>query len=214
MPTSPLPVIFEPIFKPKPWGGRELQRLFGKPLPGDGPIGESWEVTDLPGNESRVAGGPLAGKRIGELVELWGSDLLGNAKLVDGRFPLLIKFLDARERLSIQVHPRAGAAGTGAEQPGVKHEAWYVVDAEPNAALFIGLRPGAGADEIRAAGPTAALEKLQQRATRGARPLLLPAQRRAARARRRAGRRRGANTLRCHLPPLRLGTRRLGRPAA
>jgi mannose-6-phosphate isomerase len=158
----PIPVVFEPIFKPKPWGGRELARLFGKPLPGSGPIGESWELADLPGNESRVAEGPLAGKRVGELLEMWGGKLVGDAELASGRFPLLIKFLDARQPLSIQVHPCGPANGSVSELPGIKHEAWYVIDAEPGAALYLGLKPGVGPDEIRAAGLTPALADLHQ----------------------------------------------------
>jgi mannose-6-phosphate isomerase len=160
--VPPIPVVFEPIFKPKPWGGRELARLFGKPLPGHGPIGESWELTDLPGNESRVAQGPLAGKRIDELINLWGRALLGDAQLAGGRFPLLIKFLDARQPLSIQVHPRGPAEPSPSQQPWVKHEAWYVIDADPGAALYLGLKPGVGPGEVRAAGSTPALADLHQ----------------------------------------------------
>jgi mannose-6-phosphate isomerase len=160
--TPPIPVVFEPIFKAKPWGGRELVRLFGKRLPEGVPVGESWELADLPGAESRVARGPLAGTTLHELVELWGCDLLGDAALIDGRFPLLIKFLDAREQLSIQVHPCPHEGAAESERPGVKHEAWYVIDANPGAALYIGLRPGVGADAVRAAGPTPALAKLHQ----------------------------------------------------
>ncbi|MFQ5806977.1 MAG: type I phosphomannose isomerase catalytic subunit [Phycisphaerae bacterium] len=163
MTVPPIPVVFEPIFKPKPWGGRELTRLFGKRLPGEGPIGESWELADLPGNESRVARGPLAGQRVGELIELWGRDFVGDAELVAGHFPLLIKFLDARQPLSVQVHPRGPAAAPGREQPGVKHEAWYVIDAAPGAVLYLGLRPGVGPDDVRAAGSTPALADLHQR---------------------------------------------------
>jgi len=160
--VPPIPVVFEPIFKPKPWGGRELARLFGKPLPGDGPIGESWEVADLPENESRVARGPLAGKRVGELVKMWGRDLIGDAELVAGRFPLLIKLLDAREPLSVQVHPRGSTEGLESEQAGVKHEAWYVIDAAPDALLYVGLKPGVGIDDVRAASSTPALIDLLQ----------------------------------------------------
>ncbi|MBU0639255.1 MAG: class I mannose-6-phosphate isomerase, partial [Planctomycetes bacterium] len=162
MSIPPIPVVFEPIFKAKPWGGRELARLFDKMLPPEVPVGESWELADLPGNESRVAQGPLAGKKLGELIEMWGRDLLGRAELMGGRFPLLIKFLDARERLSIQVHPRPRADASEPEQAGVKHEAWYVIDADPGAALYIGLKPGVGPEDVRAAGSTPALAELHQ----------------------------------------------------
>jgi mannose-6-phosphate isomerase len=160
--VPPIPVIFEPIFKAKPWGGRELARLFDKRLPPEVPIGESWELADLPGDESRVSRGPLAGRKLGKLIEIWGRDLLGDAKLADGRFPLLIKFLDAREPLSIQVHPRPRADASKAEQAGVKHEAWYVVDADPGAVLYLGLKPGVGPADVRAARSSPVLAKLHQ----------------------------------------------------
>jgi mannose-6-phosphate isomerase len=160
--APPIPIIFDPIFKAKPWGGRELARLFDKPLPADVPIGESWELADLPGNESRVARGPLAGRKLGELVEMWGPSLLGDAELVGGRFPLLIKCLDARERLSIQVHPRQRAEASGLEPAGVKHEAWYVIDSDPGAALYLGLKPGVRPEDVHAAGSTSALADLLQ----------------------------------------------------
>jgi mannose-6-phosphate isomerase len=157
---EPIPVVFEPILKPKPWGGRRLAQLFDKRLPGDAPIGESWELSDLPGSESRVVRGPLAGKRVGELIEMWGHGLIGKAELVGGRFPLLIKFLDARERLSVQVHASSLMEDLQDEPPAVKHEAWYVVDAEPGGVVFIGCKPGVGPDDVRRATPTAALADL------------------------------------------------------
>lgn len=141
MSSPPVPVVFEPLYKPKPWGGRRLATLLGKRLPAGVPIGESWELADLPDNESRVRDGPLAGTTLAELVQRWGADLLGDVQLDDGRFPLLIKFLDACENLSVQVHPQAG--------PGVKREAWYVVHAEPGAKLYVGLRDGVGPDDVR-----------------------------------------------------------------
>ncbi len=156
----PLPVVFEPILKAKPWGGRELERLFGKRLPPETPIGESWEVAHLPACESRVARGPLAGTTLGELMRRWEGGLVGDVSLVDGRFPLLIKFLDAREKLSIQVHPRRPATPGAADPPGIKHEAWYVVDAAPGAGLYIGLLPRVTVDDVRKAGPSAALAEL------------------------------------------------------
>jgi mannose-6-phosphate isomerase len=191
MTVSPLPVVFEPIYRPKPWGGRRLATLLGKRLPGDGPIGESWELSDLPGNESRVHDGPLAGTTLHELVATWGRGLLGDALLVAGRFPLLVKFLDARENLSVQVHPKLGTGtylpkpGTGAlprqlgarkmgtgtapqrlgaspHFPPVKHEAWYVLHADPGTKLYIGLRPGVGPDDVARAADTPAIVDLLQ----------------------------------------------------
>lgn len=161
MSIPPIPVIFEPLFKPKPWGGRKLAELFGKALPGAGPIGESWELVSLAGNESRVRRGPLAGRTVSELIEMWGPGLYGGAELVAGRFPLLIKFLDARQPLSVQVHPKPDAGGSAGAA--VKHEAWYVIDAAPGAELFIGFKPGVGPNEARAAANTRAIADLLQR---------------------------------------------------
>jgi mannose-6-phosphate isomerase len=157
---SPQPVIFDPIFRPKPWGGRKLETFFGKRLPPGELIGESWELASLPGAESRVRSGPLAGRTLAELVESWGSRLYGDAQLVDGRFPLLIKFLDARERLSVQVHARPAANQPAALSPGVKHEAWYIVDAEPGAELFIGVQPGTSAPDLARAAQTGQISPL------------------------------------------------------
>lgn len=159
MNIPPLPVRFRPIFKPRPWGGRQLATLLGKPLPGDGPIGESWELVSLPGEDSVVADGPLAGRTISELVAMWGRDLLGGATPLDGRFPLLIKLLDARENLSIQVHPRPGAsaATSGAA---IKHESWFVLRAEPGAKLYLGLRPSVRRADVAQAANSPALAAL------------------------------------------------------
>ncbi len=159
---APLPVVFEPIFKPKPWGGRRFETRLGKRLPAGASIGESWELVSLAGDESRVRGGPLAGTSVAELVERWGSDLLGGAALVDGRFPLLLKYLDAAENLSVQVHPQPGAGGGP-----VKHESWYVIDAEPGACVYIGLQPGVTPEDLhRAADSPAVVELLRRRAAR------------------------------------------------
>src|SRR5689334_15924470 len=121
------PLIFRPIFKQRVWGGRNLERLYRKQLPQGEPIGESWEITDRPGDVSVVANGPLAGKDLHWLVENHRADLLGNARLQSGRFPLLIKLLDAQEKLSLQVHPPAEKAAALGGEP--KTEMWYIADA-------------------------------------------------------------------------------------
>jgi mannose-6-phosphate isomerase len=135
------PLIFEPIYKPKVWGGRRLERL-GKQLPPVEPIGESWECADLEAGQSIVARGPARGKTLHEIVDAWGPALLGPVQLIDGRFPLLIKFLDAAQDLSIQVHPDAEAARRLGGNVRVKHEAWYILDTEGDAAIYRGLAPG------------------------------------------------------------------------
>jgi len=134
------PLTFHPIFKERVWGGRNLERLYDKPLPPGQLIGESWEISDRPGDESVIANGPLAGRNLRWLMELHAADLLGDTQARQGRFPLLLKILDAREKLSLQVHPPAGQAASLSGEP--KTEMWYVADAVPGAELFVGLKRG------------------------------------------------------------------------
>lgn len=132
------PLTFRPIFKERIWGGRKLQQLYEKALPPSVPIGESWEISDRPGDVSVIANGPLEGRTLRWLMENHAADLLGTAKPIKGRFPLLIKILDAEEILSVQVHPPAAQAQELGGEP--KTELWYVVDAHPMAELYVGLK--------------------------------------------------------------------------
>ena len=100
-------LTFEPIWKERIWGGRNLENLYGKRLPPRLPIGESWEISDRPGDESVVAAGPWKGKTLHQILEERPAELLGPRQEEPGRFPLLIKIIDAREKLSLQVHPPA-----------------------------------------------------------------------------------------------------------
>ncbi|MSU59649.1 MAG: mannose-6-phosphate isomerase [Pedosphaera sp.] len=134
------PLTFQPIFKERVWGGRNLARLFGKKLPGPQPIGESWEISDRPGDASVISNGPLAGKDLRWLMENHATELLSDARALNGRFPLLIKLLDAQEKLSLQVHPPAHKAVELRGEP--KTEMWFIADAAPGAELFVGLRRG------------------------------------------------------------------------
>ncbi len=104
------PLIFQPIFKERVWGGRKLAQLYHKPLPPGVPIGESWEISDRPGDASIIANGPLAGKDLSWLMARHSSELLGRPASPNERFPLLVKILDARDTLSLQVHPPAAKA--------------------------------------------------------------------------------------------------------
>jgi mannose-6-phosphate isomerase len=138
--TMLYPFTFQPIFKERIWGGRALERLYGKSLPPGVPIGESWEISDRPGDASVIANGPLAGKDLHWLMENHERELLGDAKSANGRFPLLIKILDAQEKLSLQVHPPAHKAAELHGEP--KTEAWYIAEAAPGAELYVGLKRG------------------------------------------------------------------------
>ncbi|MBI5773303.1 MAG: class I mannose-6-phosphate isomerase [Verrucomicrobia bacterium] len=136
----PCPLTFQPIFKERVWGGRRLEQLYAKPLPPGAPIGESWEITDRPEGVSVIANGPLAGKTLRWLMENHREELLGSAQPCGGRFPLLVKLLDAREKLSLQVHPPPDKAAELGGEP--KSEMWYVADAATDADIFTGLRRG------------------------------------------------------------------------
>jgi mannose-6-phosphate isomerase len=133
------PLLFEPRFKERVWGGRTLETLYRKPLPPHAPIGESWEISDRPGDESVIANGPLAGRTLHQLMTTCGADVLGAAAPIAGdRFPILCKILDARDVLSVQVHPPERVRDLG--EP--KTEMWYIAAADPGAELHVGLRRG------------------------------------------------------------------------
>jgi mannose-6-phosphate isomerase len=131
------PLTFEAIFMERIWGGRRLQTEFGKNLPRHGRIGESWEIVDREEAQSVVRDGPMRGKTLHELWAEHRAEVFGDVA-DSGRFPLLVKLLDAQEKLSLQVHPPEKIAKElGGE---AKAEFWYVAAADPNAELFVGLR--------------------------------------------------------------------------
>ena len=138
--TPLYPLVFHPRFKERVWGGRMLETLYHKQLPAGVPIGESWEIADRPGDESVIANGAFAGRTLRWLMEHHAGELLGEAApAAGGRFPILCKILDAREKLSLQVHPRPHASPPLGEP---KTEMWYIAAAEPDAELYVGLRRG------------------------------------------------------------------------
>lgn len=163
------PLKFKPRFLPKMWGGRKIQTILGKSPPA-GPVGESWELYDFPPGvvddssewvSSEVAEGPLAGKTLHELVKQFGPELYGSTPLVEphGQFPILIKFLDAAQDLSVQVHPDEAYARAN---PGahLKNEAWYIVQADSGARLLKGLRPGVTPQSLNSAVADGSVESL------------------------------------------------------
>jgi len=139
------PLTFEPIFQERIWGGRKLAELFGKNIPPNKGIGESWEIVDRPEAQSIVREGPLSDRSLHDLWVNFREELFG--EIPDApRFPLLIKLLDAHERLSLQVHPpQEIAESLGGE---AKNEFWYVAAAEPNAEIFVGLRKSMTRDQF------------------------------------------------------------------
>ena len=142
------PLAFKPIFMERIWGGRKLADLFGKQLPAGKPIGESWEIVDRPEAQSIVRGGALAGKTLHELWTQRRKEIFGDLPGTP-RFPLLVKLLDAREKLSLQVHPPEKVATKLGGEP--KTEFWYVAAAEPDAEIFVGLREAMTAGDFEEA---------------------------------------------------------------
>jgi mannose-6-phosphate isomerase len=139
--SSLYPLVFAPRFKERVWGGRNLERLYGKALPPQALIGESWEISDRPGDASVIAHGPLAGRDLRWLMEHYARDLLGAASPApSGRFPLLVKILDAQQDLSLQVHPPADRAAALGGEP--KTEMWFFTDCQPGACIYAGLKAG------------------------------------------------------------------------
>ena len=148
--SSLRPLRFVPFLRPMVWGGRKLGELLGKPLPTPEPYGESWEVSDHPVHRSVVAGGPLAGRSLRALMEHDRAVLLGPAAK-EKVFPWLIKFLDARDWLSVQVHPDEKSVRTLWPGEGSKTEAWFVLEAAPESKIYAGLLPGVNEAALRAA---------------------------------------------------------------
>lgn len=163
----PYPLLFEPILKEKVWGGHRLGALGKRPSDDMEPqfnvsprIGESWELADLDDTstdgggggaaQSMIANGPMRGLFVRDAITAMGLNLMGRARVTDtGGFPLLAKFLDAAENLSVQVHPSPAYARA---HPGahLKTESWYIVHAEPGAVIYKGLKPGVTRRDLEA----------------------------------------------------------------
>jgi mannose-6-phosphate isomerase len=143
------PLRFEPIYQYRLWGGRRLSNLLSTPLPGDEPIGEAWVLSDRDDHQSQVANGPLKGQSIGELMEEFRGQLMGKLAPRFRRFPLLLKFLDAREMLSVQVHPSDAHPDLIPAGESGKTEAWVVIEAGNGSRIYAGLKPGTTAGDLR-----------------------------------------------------------------
>ncbi len=143
------PLAFEPILQYRLWGGRRLGDWLKAPLPGEGPFGEAWLLSDRDGHASRVANGPLAGLTITQLMERSRGEILGRLASRFERFPLLLKFLDVREMLSVQVHPPDDKTDLIPKGDTGKTEAWVVLEAAPGSRIYAGLKPGTTAADLR-----------------------------------------------------------------
>src|SRR3569832_796582 len=126
---------FLPLYQERVWGGRALEAALGRTLPAGDPIGESWEIVDRTEAQSFVAGGPHAGQSLRSLLAKFSPEIMGPAWPAWNPFPILVKWLDCRERLSLQVHPPAEVApGLGGEP---KTENWYIAHTAPGAELIV-----------------------------------------------------------------------------
>ena len=136
--TPLYPLKFQPILKDKIWGGQKLQQLLHKSTSST-KAGESWEISDVEGDTSIVANGPLKGTSLKTLMDTYTSDLMGakNFRQFGKKFPLLIKFIDAKQDLSVQLHPNDELAKARHNSFG-KTEMWYVVQADPASNLIVG----------------------------------------------------------------------------
>lgn len=144
------PLRFRPVLRKYIWGGRRLETSLGKALPPGNDWAESWEICDHGADQSVVEFGPLAGTTLGDLVGQRGTDLLGR-HYPQRQFPLLLKFLDADQTLSVQVHPDDARAATLDPPDLGKTEAWVVLEAEPQSRIYAGLKPGVDRDTLTAA---------------------------------------------------------------
>jgi mannose-6-phosphate isomerase len=142
------PLIFKPIYKEYLWGGSRIPAAYGR-AGAPAVCAESWEISAHPDGESAVASGPFAGRSLASLVADFGPTLLGSRATDATRFPLLFKLIDARDRLSVQVHPNAANAALSGGEP--KTEMWVVLERAPGAILYAGLAEGVTPASLRAA---------------------------------------------------------------
>ncbi|HEY2582298.1 MAG TPA: type I phosphomannose isomerase catalytic subunit [Mucilaginibacter sp.] len=147
--TALYPLKFEPIYQYRIWGGRRLSNLLAKPLPANDPVGEAWILSDREDHPSKVAEGTLKGKTIGEILFTAPSQLFGKLEGKFKKFPLLLKFLDCQQVLSVQVHPPDGLKEYIPQGESGKTEAWVVLETGNKGKIFAGLKPGTTEEKLR-----------------------------------------------------------------
>jgi mannose-6-phosphate isomerase len=143
------PLRFEPIYQYRLWGRRRLAALLAAPLPNDGPIGEAWILSDREDHPSKIENGPLKDQTISQVMKQSQEELMGKLAQRFQRFPLLLKFLDAHEMLSIQVHPGYAHANRPTAADTAKTEAWVVLESGKESRIYAGLEPGVTAAILR-----------------------------------------------------------------
>lgn len=136
------PLKFEPIYQYRLWGGRRLEHLLSKPLPKDEPVGEAWLLSDRKDHASKVIDGVLKGKTITELMQKYPVEIMGKTSRHLERFPLLLKFLDCHEVLSVQVHPSDNQRASIPQGDTGKTEAWVVLETADDSIIYAGLKKG------------------------------------------------------------------------
>lgn len=149
-------LLFRPLYQERVWGGRVLETTLGRTLPPERPIGESWEIVDRPEAQSVVADGTWAGLTLREVILKHGAAVMGPKWPKEKTFPILVKWLDCRERLSLQVHPPAAVAGELKGEP--KTENWYIAASSLGAELIVGLKNGVTREQFEAAITTQTVE--------------------------------------------------------
>lgn len=148
---------FQPIYQERVWGGRALESALGRTLPHNGPIGESWDIVDRTEAQSVVVGGPMNGQPLRAVLLEHAADIMGPKWPAEKPFPILVKWLDCRERLSLQVHPPASVCGELKGEP--KTENWYIAHTVPDAELIVGLKRGVTREQFERAIATQTLEQ-------------------------------------------------------
>ncbi len=147
MANIPYPLRFKPLFRDYLWGGRNLAARLNKSIPAEGSWAESWDLVDHADHESEVTNGPLAGRRLGQIMRESANWLLGVDHATE-RFPLLLKYLDCQSVLSVQVHPSDDFARRMNPPDLGKTEAWFIIDAAPNSVVYAGLRKGVNRENL------------------------------------------------------------------
>ncbi len=142
------PLLFEPAYKRVFWGGSKLRTMLNRPLAENERIGESWEICDRPNISNPVYNGPLEGTTLGTLVEHFGAEFVGK-NYKGGAFPLMVKLIDARERLSLQVHPTDEFCRTRNTYCEPKAEMWYVMQADPGARIYANLNMASSPENFK-----------------------------------------------------------------